>query len=242
MNSSAESRIIHLHVPKTAGTALRSAFEKASQGNFRAFPHWDESKYVNFSADDYDFFSGHISFKTASRIGGNIITVLRSPVDRFLSVYYFWRQLAEKGIERSSKTLMASKYSLAEFVKIKDEPVLLETLFNRMTWQLAHGNSMEHRKELKAKGLGENEVFALALENMASFAVVGIQERMDEFSRNVRCKFSVPLDVRKTNVTKTRAAVADVDVAVIRAIHEWLYMDLELYHQAAQIAAQGGEQ
>ncbi|MFO1027588.1 MAG: hypothetical protein U1E70_20615, partial [Acetobacteraceae bacterium] len=58
-------RIIHLHIPKTAGTALRVAFEGVYGDELRSYPHRDERQYQNFNPDDYDFYSGHFGYRTA---------------------------------------------------------------------------------------------------------------------------------------------------------------------------------
>jgi hypothetical protein len=223
------SRIVHLHVPKTAGTALRSAFEKQFQGKLRVFPHWDEAQYSNVNPDDFDFFSGHIGFETAKRLGGKLITVLRHPVDRFVSVYYFWRQLYERGIERSFNTELASKYSLNEFVKIRDQPGLLEEFYNRSALQIAHGSALHHRRELRQRGLTEDEIFRMAVGNLREFAVVGIQEDMLGLASKIRNATGIELGVQRINVTEARSPVSEIDIGTRNLMHQWLYMDLELY-------------
>ena len=232
MNAVPKSRILHLHIPKTAGTAFRSAFERASNGTLRVFPHYDERQYAGIDASQYDFFSGHFGFKTAARLGGDIITVLRNPVDRFVSVYYFWRQLCETGAEKSQKTMLAGKYRLDEFVKIKDEPSLLEAFYNTMTWQIAHGTSLALRRELRELGKTDDDVFQLALANLSTFSLIGVQERLALFERAVARQFSVALRIKRENVTDGRPAVKDIGIATIRAIQNWSFMDLELYQQA----------
>jgi len=232
----AGTRIVHLHIPKTAGTALRKAFERAAGGSFRVFPHFEEKRYTNIDPTQYDFFSGHIGFKTAATLGGKVITVLRDPVDRFVSVYYFWRQLLEGGREKSLKTLLASKYSLAEFVKIRDEPSLQVALHNTMTWQIAHGTSLVSRRELRQLGKTEDEVYKIALANLSRFALVGVQERLELFEKAMERKFSVSVKIKRANVTVTRASVIEISAATKRAIHEWSLMDMELYQEAQKLA------
>jgi hypothetical protein len=232
MNAVPTARILHLHIPKTAGTAFRSAFEKASNGTLRIFPHYDERHYAGIDASRYDFFSGHFGFKTAAQLGGQIVTVLRNPVDRFVSVYYFWRQLSETGAEKSQKTMLAGKYPLSEFVKIKDEPSLLEAFYNTMTWQIAHGTSLALRRELRDMGKTDDDIFQLALTNLSTFSLVGVQERLALFEIAVARQFSVALKIRRANVTEARPAVKDIGIATIRAIQNWSFMDLELYQHA----------
>jgi Sulfotransferase family len=238
MNGAPITRIVHLHIPKTAGTAFRKAFEQAAVGNLRIFPYYEERKYAGVDASQYDFFSGHIGFKTATQLGGQIITVLRNPVDRFVSIYYFWRQLFERGTDRSHRMLLANKYPLSEFVKIRDEPLLAEALYNTMTWQIAHGTSLALRRELREMGKTEDDVLQLALANLSTFSLVGVQEKLGLFERAIEKKFLVALKIRKTNVTAERAAVEDIGIATEKAIQAWSLMDIELYERATKLLSE----
>jgi hypothetical protein len=231
------TRIVHLHIPKTAGTAFRSAFQKAADGKLRIFPHYDERQYAGIDPSGFDFFSGHFGFETAAKLGGEIITVLRNPIDRFISVYYFWRQLYEKGIERNPKTILAHKFSLGEFVKIRDEPFAMEALYNTMTWQIAHGTSLAHRRKLRELGKTDDEVLQLALDNLATFSLVGVQERIEVFESAMLRRFSIPLQIRKINVTEARPGVEDIGAGTISAIHDWSFLDLRLYEHAYRLVS-----
>ena len=225
-------RLIHLHVPKTAGTALRSAFQTRFAGNLRIFPYWDEAKYANINPNDFDFYSGHFGFDTAAKLDGDMVTVLRHPVDRFLSVYYFWRQLHEARAETSLNTELASKYTLDEFVRITDQPGLIEEFQNRCTFQIAYGSSLNQRRLLRLKGLTNDQIFQLALDNLEKFRVVGIQEDMARFSDATAQAFGVALNIKKINVTVDRPELSSISVSTRKAIQDWVYMDMELYQQA----------
>lgn len=227
-----KSRIIHLHVPKTAGTALRTAFHKKFEGKLRIFKEWSEPKYAGINPEDYDFYSGHIGFATASRLKGDIVTVLRHPVDRFVSVYHFWRQLHRTGKEMSANTEWAAKYSLDDFVSITDQIGMIEEFQNRCTFQLAYGSSLAQRKHLRLEGLNDDAIFKLAVDNLKKVKVVGIQEQLGKFAQAISDTFDLTIDIPKINVTEERTDVTDISVSTIRRIHAWLYMDMELYQEA----------
>jgi hypothetical protein len=229
------TRLLHLHVPKTAGTAVRAALERACNGTLRVFPHYDEHKYKDLDSSKYDVYSGHYGFKTATGIGGDIITVLRHPVDRYLSVYYFWRQLYESGAEVSPNTTIASKYSIDDFVTVRDEPFIVEEFANRVTWQIAHGSSFAHRRELRLQGKTDEDVFRMALDNLSTFAVVGVQEDLPTFTDRFAEKYNFALKVDRINVTKSRVSAKDVSVAALRRIQDWVYLDLELYENVRRM-------
>jgi hypothetical protein len=161
---------------------------------------------------------------------------MRNPVDRFVSVYYFWRQLYEQGVERSLNTELASKYSLSEFVKIRDQPGLLEEFHNRCTFQIAYGSSLHQRRDLRRQGLTEDAIFQMAVSNLGTFTVVGLQEDTVGLARKIKDTTGVDLDLQKINVTQSRSAVSEIDIGTKHIMHQWLYMDLELYAEATRYA------
>jgi hypothetical protein len=232
------ARIVHLHIPKTAGTALRTAFEKAANGTLRISPHFQEAKYADLDPSQFDFFSGHYGFKTAAKLDGQIITVVRNPIDRFVSLYYFLRQQFDQGREKGQRATLASRYSLSEFVKIRDEPSLLEPFYNTMTWQIACGVPLAQRRELRLMGKTDDDILQLALANLATFSLVGVQERLELFADSLAKKFSVALKIKKVNVTADRPASKDIGAATIDAIRDWTFMDHQLYERADKLVSQ----
>ena len=228
-------RIVHMHIPKTAGNSFKTAMEQSSIRNMRVFPHWHEEEYHSFSPEDYDFYSGHIGYDTARKIGGEIISVFRHPVDRFISVYYFWRYLHNANIEVREATVIASKYSLEEFAKIRDVMALSEELDNRMTFQTAFGSGSRHRQRLRTEGKTDEAIFTMAARNVETFPVIGIQENLQEFETNIRKRYGVDLSIGSINQTEKRLPIEDISFSTKSRILEWVYMDLELYQHVLQL-------
>jgi len=235
--STAATRILHLHIPKTAGTALRTAFQNATGARFAIFPHYDERLYQQAVPDEFDLFSGHFGFDTASAIGGRMVTVLRDPVDRFASVYFFWRQLHDRGVERNRKTALAVNYDLHEFAKIRDEQLLAEEFVNRATWQLASGSSVAHRAALHDAGVTEQQLLDRARANLGRFAAVGFQDDIAPFNDAISRLAGCALPIRRVNVTKDRLAVRDIPAPTRRLIEGWVALDMELLAHARQACA-----
>lgn len=225
-------RIVHVHIPKTAGTAVRHAVEKAMAGRMRVFADHDWRSFVDLDPQGHDFYSGHIGFDQADRIGGRLITVLRDPIERFLSVYYFWRHLYQTGAERHRKTALAMNYSIDEFVLMRDEPVMNEELFNAMTWQLATGAQQDHRQEWRDAGRTEEELFATALHNAQRFDVLGIQDDPVALAASLYRLLGMAVHLDVVNATRPpEGSSSSLRLQTLQRIHEWVYLDIELYRR-----------
>jgi hypothetical protein len=219
---------VHVHIPKTAGTALAEAFRQAYGDRIRVYPARFEAEFGQTPYAGFNFFTGHIGFTVACEIGGDLITVLRDPVDRFLSTYYFLRQLFNSGTERSHKASLAARFDLDQFARIRDEPVLEDELHNRMTWQLAHSHRVARRRELN---VGDAELVRIAIENLSKFAIVGSQTDMAGLAEAIRRKYNVGLSIGRVNVTEQLWAREDIPSATMDRIAWWVHLDQELYRE-----------
>jgi len=221
--------IVHVHIPKTAGTALNAAFRDAYGSRLRIYPVKYESEYGQVAYSGFNYFAGHIGFKVAREIDGDLITVLRDPVDRFVSTYFFLRQQYVSGEARNHKTHLAAKYDLDQFVRISDEPILRKELLNRMTWQIAYSHRLELRRDLIDAGITDDELVRLAITNLASFAIVGLQTDMPALAESVRRRYGVILSIARLNITEARLAKEDITSSTLNHIEKWVYLDNELY-------------
>ncbi len=223
-------RIVHVHIPKTAGSALQAAFRQTYGDQLHAYPEHFEARYGEIPYSGFNFYAGHIGYKVACEIGGDLITVLRDPVDRFLSTYFFLRQLHESKAELSRKTSLAARYDLDQFIQITDEPELQAELYNRMTWQLAYSHRMKLRENLTKAGVADEDLLRTALDNLGKFAIVGLQIDMAGFAAALRQRYDAQFSIGRLNVTNARPAKTELSSKTIERIKAWLYLDEELYH------------
>jgi hypothetical protein len=179
--------------------------------------------------------SGHIGHAKASKLNGHIVSVFRHPVDRFISVYYFWRYLFNTNIEVREATIIASKYSLDQFVRIRDVFALSEELCNRMTYQVAHGFNSRDRQWLRTEGKTDEDIYRMAADNVSRFAVVGIQEDLVDFETKIRRHFGLDISIGAVNQNDERLPTHEISFAAKSRILEWVYMDMELYDHVVRL-------
>lgn len=231
--------IIHLHVPKTAGTTLRGALERSVRRVLVGNPDF------SFEADKHanvDVFSGHFGFRGASTVTGDIITVLRDPTDRFLSFYYYLVQLHNSGKEISDRTTLAAKYGLERIVELFDCEHFVEPLFNGMTWQLAYGNLMRERIEYrKNHSPSDDALLQAAKDNIDRFTIVGMQDLMPRFWKAIEARYGMTLDPHNENTNSERIAMDDVPRHIREKINNWIYLDVELYRYVRDKMLSSGE-
>jgi len=221
MNTAEPVRLTMIHVPKTAGNTilalLRGCFEER-----RVAPFLYEGKSA--ALDDpsqYDLIAGHIGFTMARGFGAPMITVLREPVDRTVSLFYFWRQQGVGGVHKDM--------TLEDFLR-SDHPGIVFATHNPQTWQIAHSLIWREQRLLK---LSDGALLGRAFRNLADIEVVGVTERLSEFISGISARFGLDFPpVQRLNRTKTRAAVQEISEESRALIMERTRLDALLYQYA----------
>ncbi|MEM0908653.1 MAG: hypothetical protein AAGJ94_14895 [Pseudomonadota bacterium] len=122
-------RVVFLHIPKCGGSSLSAMLAS----KFR-------KEEVLFRRDDilptmgpaelrkYRYFTGHFSKYGIDAVPGpkRVVTVLREPRERILSLYYFWRSHRGDVAKRLNLKgpLLARELSLVDFLKSKSPEVV----------------------------------------------------------------------------------------------------------------------
>jgi hypothetical protein len=222
--------IFHIHIARTAGSSLRGALAGTGKSFLSVGPDFDFASHKRAGAA---IFSGHISFRSASNLGGDLITVLRDPVDRFISCYHYLAKLYDTGVEISDRSFMASRYKIDDFVNLLDTPNLVADLFNCMVWQVAYDHRLAQRQQYRlACNPTDDELFEAAKENLKGFAVVGFQSNFRGFIENIEERFGMKMTFRPENANANSLKKADISAKTLNKIQDWVYLDVELFHWA----------
>lgn len=214
----ATHKLVFLHLPKTGGTTLHHHFAQHFAPEERCperFAHLD--RYRQAELANWRFFSGHFNADQLRLIPGPlfIVTVLRDPVQRILSTYYFWKRHSADLIRAHDLKgpAIARAGTLLEFLQ-STETVVLDAIDNAMTRYLAGQVHVWPDTTWRANFGGhatkttELQVLGRAIANLQAFQVFGDMSHLGDVYARVAKAFGMkPLStLRRLN---TRADVTE---------------------------------
>lgn len=213
-----EDLTIFMHIPKTGGTTLNAIFRNQYDKNQfydHLFPVDNmRKKYTELNQEaknNIKAVSGHYSYGIHEFFSKpfTYFTMLRNPVDRVISQYFFLK---------STPTI---------YPEVKDM-----TFTEFINWAPTAKNGQTKQ----VSGLFENPSVEKAKENLRTFKVVGITERFDETLFFMKKAFGWS-DIKYTNlnITKKRPLKSEVSQKVISLIEEHNQLDFELYRYAQEL-------
>lgn len=216
-------RIVFLHIGKTGGANLHRALSAC-------YPEADRAPHVAgvrrpdpATLRPFRYVGGHFGYSYAAEIGGAMVTVLRNPVDRILSLYSFWRNTP-------ARQRILRDMTLAEFVTDGEEAII-GSVVNTQTWFCAADPATRIRWRMAR--VPEDELLGMAKAHLDEFAVVGVTDRMDALQQDIEAVFGLKIDLGKhRNRTKDRTRAEDVPPDVIALIEERTHLDRQLYEYA----------
>src|SRR5918912_423372 len=248
-----ERALLFLHIPKAGGTTLHSVIERqfAPAVTFRITgmtPAQSIREFINLPAERryrIRLLMWHMPYGLHRYLSvpATYITMLRDPIDRVVSHYYFVRRSPGVAYHRE---VAASRMSLDDFVR---ERAAINA--NNDQTRLLSGVKKVNKK-LWGEGQGVNEeacdvdILEIAKANIRDhFTLVGLAESFDESLLLLRKRLGWRnVYYVKRNVTKGRPAKREVPRETISLIEKHNELDMALYEFARQrfeeaVAAEG---
>lgn len=225
--------IIFLHIPKAAGATLQSIISrhyKNSQVFYYDFPE-SINEFKSFSPktkQQIKLITGHLyfGFHQYCLPPYTYITMLRNPVNRVISHYYYARRTPNHYLYQKIKS---GNLSLKDYLKSN----ILE-LNNGQVRFLSGQNGFENHVEF---GKCTREMLDEAKQRLTTyFSFIGITERFNESIISLQEAFGFNnCFYYQKNVTKQKLAKSAVDKEILDAIVEINKLDIELYDYANKI-------
>ena len=233
-SSNNQKAVIFLHIPKAGGSTLNSILKRQyksatifSIDSKRVVESMEEFKQLpNQQLEKIKLLKGHMYFGLHEYlpVPSTYITVVREPVDRVISMYYF--------VLREKKHKHYKRATSAKDLKDYIFKVRAKQLNNFQTRLLAGMNSLEVEF-----GNCSNEMLEAAKNNLRKyFSVVGTTARFDETLILLKQKLGwhLPLYARM-NVTNKRPQKEQISKDTLNTIVELNQLDIELYRYAEAI-------
>jgi Sulfotransferase family len=227
-----------LHIPKTAGTTLRRVLERQvrPRPTYEVYrgKEWEElSRISSEQRQRIGLFVGHMRFVSVAAFPPEtrMVTVLRHPVDRVTSHYYWARAWPHVQFHDEAQELSLSRYvsSAVDRDLWNGQTYLLSSLPashepDAFTRSRPHGDLTEHHLAEAKRNLRER------------FVAVGVSEEFETSLAMILCRLGLsPCRYTDRNVTPDRRTRTTQDPAELEAVYEHNALDLRLYEYAVEM-------
>lgn len=232
-----EEKIFFVHIPKCGGVSISNAIARQyglgarlGRNAFNVDPAASSRAAREFGSDTQEFrryitryaaslqevryLSGHVQFGVdALPEEWHLVTVLRDPVEKWFSQYFYNRYKAsqhsrvEQDLEEFVTTPAAREYG-EDYLRYLG------------SWRCREALSVEH-----------------AAANLKRFSVVGVLEELDSFAAAFRRRFGVSLRIprRNSNPVPRRAREEMVAEGVRRKVEELCRPNRAVYEEARRL-------
>lgn len=194
-------------------------YEKGQAEDFELQRYGVASSAYFMSQPKIEYLSGHIPF--SERVYQNFkdtydyITILRDPVQRFLSLYFYL------GYRSGDQNRYSVNASLEEFLS-SDYGKIQGVEYVKYYGGIRASNDYRADNNIEK-----------ALENLAKFQVVGLLENMDAFAAEVQSTYGIGLKIgqmKKSPIASEKRGEA-LSPNLLSEIRNICSPDLELYHR-----------
>ncbi len=239
--------ILFLHIPKTAGQTIKTAFKDMSNKNknINLYTGAAEGLVDQFSLNyfnkknlnkDLNIFTGHFVFSEACK-NFELFSIVRNPIDLFISSIYFFYLEKYKRTNLNSQNIKLIKKQINFDLELTDNdlniiPKLIENNFvnsNIITKTIA-GVPFEKYYLVHEDYKLEEEDYLQAKENLKYFKYIGNVDNVESFLKVLLSFVPVnSLDYRSVNIfKKDKNLIQDIKKTIGDIIKEYNYYDTKL--------------
>jgi hypothetical protein len=215
---------VFVHVPKTAGTSLRAVLAQLYGDRYAHLPGGIHDlvaidRFCGEAAvhDRIRAVIGHIPYGVMEAMGRpcRYFTILRDPVDRAVSAYFYARERVDNYSHED-----AMKNSFEAFVSLRRDRLQAES-------HIRYVVGIRQRRAVTRQDLEEAKRLLSDV-----YVVVGLFERLNEFVAMCAATYGWPdptqIRIAKEKTTRTRPTIADVPTAWRRSVMDATPLDVEL--------------
>lgn len=220
-----EDQLCFVHIPKTAGTSLLTILDQQFSAD-ETCEHRHAETILDLpqaELDKYRLIRAHGTFRQFEKVckpSSIFITMLREPIDRVLSTYYYLTTSPENFYYNQVKAM-----GLKEFINWDSRDRWI--IDNHQTRLITGTNLISQTPDL-------NEAKRIIRDR---FKFVGLLERFTDSIQLLSYIFGWQFaeENRKVNITSTRPKKTELASQIIDDIKAINQLDIELYNYAAQL-------
>jgi hypothetical protein len=244
-----ERPLFHVHVPKCGGQSVDAFLQQLflAEGVHHVGNDSGRLREDLTGLGRYPCYSGHIAYRLRELLPPQaaVMTILRDPVDRAVSCFYFLRAHGREFLNRrwpGSKVARCLDLPLPEFLRA--EPAIARAAMGNVQTAMfsqrapLDPSAARDRPDLNGKRPTRVDL-AVARRNLERCEFVGLTERLGESLRLLcrMCGWPEPDDVPHVNRTPTRPAAAAIEPEARAILEQWTALDAELYQFARELYA-----
>ena len=224
------SRTVFDHIPRTAGTSVKAALARAiGESGEIAEPSCSHSALLSLAGSGRRFVASHVWFYPGETLSPDFLyaTLLREPVDRFLSQYFFFRSHRERVLagEIDDPDVAAAVHEDLDtyIADRRRDRGLTNVQARHFAWRVCDA----------PQTLDDKSLLDAAIASLEEFDLVGVSPQAQAFLDAYCDLLAVPRQsIGRMNAAQSRTSAAAMSTASAERLWQHNMVDTALYNWA----------